>query len=317
MDVDAILDAGHAASTTTEDETEVPPTDGDSTGTPTDQGIPREDPTDSEAEPSNDENEYDLLTGGEDELPVRRSATGRVLRNPSWMNDYEMAATNASKYEIRLTTAEKEYYTEMKALGEFGFVGAGVGGGFTNTSELKPMKYKQAMATADREEWQKAVDEEHKKMASNNVFKVTEKKDLPDGAKVLSSTWAMKKKASGTYRARLNARGYEQLDGMHYDSTNTAAPVVHDITIRIILTMMVMANWIAYLQDVKGAFLKGEFNDGEVLFMEVPEGFEKYYPSNVVNNIAPFYKSNLIIINDIWENSFQTICLDLYNNFVI
>lgn len=34
--------------------------------------------------------------------------------------------------------------------------------------------------------------------------------------------------------------------------------------------------------DVKGAFLKGQFDDGEVLFMEVPEGFEKYYPKDVV-----------------------------------
>jgi hypothetical protein len=29
--------------------------------------------------------------------------------------------------------------------------------------------------------------------------------------------------------------------------------------------------------DVKGAFLNGDFNNGESIYMEVPQGFEKYY----------------------------------------
>ena len=33
--------------------------------------------------------------------------------------------------------------------------------------------------------------------------------------------------------------------------------------------------------DVKGAFLRGEFEEGaEPVYMEVPEGFKKYYPPN-------------------------------------
>jgi predicted RNA-binding protein with PUA-like domain len=38
------------------------------------------------------------------------------------------------------------------------------------------------------------------------------------------------KKAEGTYRARLTARGYEQTDGLHFDSSDTSAPVVNGIT---------------------------------------------------------------------------------------
>jgi hypothetical protein len=45
---------------------------------------------------------------------------------------------------------------------------------------------------------------------------------------------------------------------------------------------MAMANWCAHVLDVQGAFLNGRFEDGEELFMQVPEGFEKYYPGNVV-----------------------------------
>jgi hypothetical protein len=43
-----------------------------------------------------------------------------------------------------------------------------------------------------------------------------------------------------------------------------------------------MANWTANVVDVKGAFLHGEFTDGEEILMEVPKGFEKHYPSNMV-----------------------------------
>jgi hypothetical protein len=69
--------------------------------------------------------------------------------------------------------------------------------------------------------------------------------------------WAMKKKADGTYRARLTARVYEQIDGLHFDSSDTSVPVVNDITIRIVF----MAGWTAMLIDVKGAFMNGRFKD--------------------------------------------------------
>ena len=42
--------------------------------------------------------------------------------------------------------------------------------------------------------------------------------------------WAMKKKANGTFIARLNARGYEQVEGEHYNAYNIAAPVTSDVT---------------------------------------------------------------------------------------
>jgi len=41
------------------------------------------------------------------------------------------------------------------------FVGAGLGGGFANTAELHVMKYDEAMATDEKEQWEKAVEEEH------------------------------------------------------------------------------------------------------------------------------------------------------------
>ncbi len=34
--------------------------------------------------------------------------------------------------------------------------------------------------------------------------------------------------------------------------------------------------------DVKGMFLHGEFGDGEVIYMKVPCGFEKFNPDDMV-----------------------------------
>ena len=42
------------------------------------------------------------------------------------------------------------------------------------------------------------------------------------------------------------------------------------------ILLMLMANWTANVVDVKGALLlHGEFTDGEEIFMEVPQGFER------------------------------------------
>ena len=99
----------------------------------------------------------------------------------------------------------------MRELGELAFVGAGLGGGFTNTNELRVMKYDEAMAGPDRDKWIEAVKDEYENLRHYKVFEPVSKDDLPKDAKILTSTWAMKKKeASGRYRARLNARGFER-----------------------------------------------------------------------------------------------------------
>ena len=108
-------------------------------------------------------------------------------------------------------------------------------------------------------------------------------KDVPAGAKLVTSTWAMKKKANGTYRARLNVREFQQAEGVHYDAADIASPVTNSTSIRIVMVLALMAGWIAKIFDVKGAFLNGEFYEGtDPVYMAVPEGFEKNYDNQVV-----------------------------------
>ncbi len=45
---------------------------------------------------------------------------------------------------------------------------------------------------------------------------------------------------------------------------------------------MIIADWQVQIVDLKGAFLHGEFKDGEVICIKVLHGFEKFYPDDVV-----------------------------------
>jgi hypothetical protein len=195
-------------------------------------------------------------------------------------------ATAAANYEIALTAAKVSYYATMKEMGEhpgkIACVGAGLGGGFENSQELHVMKYKQAMAGKDKKSWEVGVVDEHDRMRKHKVWEALPREDVPKGHKILSSTWAMKKKSNGTYGTRLKARGYEQVAGKHYNATAITASVTSDTTIHIVLTLLLMANWYGELLDVKGVFLHDEFEEGEKLYMQVPEEFEKYYPVGVV-----------------------------------
>ena len=137
------------------------------------------------------------------------------------------------------------------------------------------------MAGPDKKYWDIAVNEEHGCFEASNAFEVVPISEAPPDAKTLTSTWAMKKKANGTFRARLNARGFEQRDGEHYDSSKKAVPVAQQATIMIILTTMTMAAWHAASMDAKRAFLLGEFDPGIRIFMWIPQGFKKFHPIDV------------------------------------
>jgi hypothetical protein len=121
---------------------------------------------DSKHEESNDNNE-----GSQNDDSFQQvTRSGRIVRENSRYlgNEWTSAA-------IELTTAENNYYSalaemscmiidKMMDLGhgsEVNAVGAALGGGFSNTSELHPMKYEEAMASPDKAKWEKAIKEEY------------------------------------------------------------------------------------------------------------------------------------------------------------
>ena len=75
----------------------------------------------------------------------------------------------------------------------------GLGGGFDNTSELKVMKFNDAINGPDSNKKKKDIENEHKRMVINGVWEPLDKKDLLKGVKVITLTWACKKNSNSTY----------------------------------------------------------------------------------------------------------------------
>ena len=71
-------------------------------------------------------------------------------------------------------------------------------------------------------------------------------------------------------------RGCNQIDGQHYDGSSIHTPVTNSASIRIVLTLILMGAMKAEVMDIKGAFLKGEVEDGEELWMKIPQGWENH-----------------------------------------
>ena len=97
-------------------------------------------------------------------------------------------------------------------------------------------------------------------MVKNNVWIPIKLQDFPKDTKVLTTTWACKLKYNGRKRARINARGYEQINWVHYDESSIHAPVTNNASVRIIMIMALMVGWNGLINDVQGAFLKGKLD---------------------------------------------------------
>ena len=107
--------------------------------------------------------------------PQTVTKSGRISYAPKFMlystgkEEDNMDTANAA-----FSKSELEYYNALKEIDDFdgndlaamtgsrikdeiALIGAGVGGGFNNTKELHVMKYKEAMATSKKKEWEQAV----------------------------------------------------------------------------------------------------------------------------------------------------------------
>ena len=106
--------------------------------------------------------------------------------------------------------------------------------------------------------------------------------NFPNQAKILTSTWVMKKKLNVILGDRINGRLYEQVGGIHYYVSSIHSPVSIDVRIRIAMIMVLVSGWDSQIVDVKGAFLNGDLDDSDKVHTHVPQGFKKYYTSDVV-----------------------------------
>ena len=71
------------------------------------------------------------------------------------------------------------------------------------------------------------------------------------------------------YKAQLVAKGYSQVQGLHYNET--FAPIARLGSIRLVLAIAASKGWEVHQMDVKSAFLHGDL-EGDI-YMKQPEGY--------------------------------------------
>ena len=68
------------------------------------------------------------------------------------------------------------------------------------------------------------------------AWRKIKRSEIPPYRRCVKNKWAFKIKQNGIFRARLVARGYIQISGVNY--TTNYAPVINDVTWRVILIVM-------------------------------------------------------------------------------
>lgn len=191
--------------------------------------------------------------------------------------------------EVNTTSDEEEEYTkdkfrltrELKGLRTYNMPGEKELAEFVfhtvveNGKDDEPERFKEAWyheELTERGKWRNAIKKEFGDMIRRGVWKRVNKCDVPEGKKLLGTKWVFKKKKNGVYRTRLVALGYSQVPGV--DFFDNFAPVVNDVTFRVMMIMKAVNEWHGEIIDVETAFLYGDLE--ETIYMKNPEGLEEY-----------------------------------------
>jgi hypothetical protein len=155
----------------------------------------------------------------------------------------------------------------------------------TNSSDKptpeEPTKFEQAWNHPDpnqRTKWREAIQKEFNDMNKRKVWDVIPRQQMPSDRRCVKSKWVFKIKRDGRYRARLVACGYSQIPGV--DFAEEYAPVIDDITFKMLIALIMKHGYSAKIVDVETAFLYGELE--EEIFMECPPGMQGVTRNNIL-----------------------------------
>ena len=107
-------------------------------------------------------------------------------------------------------------------------------------------------------------------MYLRGVWTKLRRSDIQDRRWCVRNKRVFKVKRHGIFRARLVACGYSQLPGL--DFNGSFAPVVNDVSFRILLIAMIVWNLEAKITNVEMDFLHWYLK--EEVFMDIPPGMD-------------------------------------------
>jgi len=136
---------------------------------------------------------------------------------------------------------------------------------------IEPTTFREAYDHPDPEQgekWRTAIQKEFHDMNRRGVWRKVRRSSIPKGRRCIRSKWVFKIKRDGVFRARLVACGYSQIPGV--DFTENFAPVVNDVTWRILIVAMLVWKLDAIIIDAETAFLHGDLE--EEIYVDLPVG---------------------------------------------
>jgi hypothetical protein len=138
---------------------------------------------------------------------------------------------------------------------------------------------KEALSRPDADRWREDTIAEVSSLKEHGTYSLVR---LPAGAKLITAKWVFKTKrneqgAVVKYKARLVARGFQQIEGV--DFNEVFAPTSKHATIRALLALATQLDLTLRQCDFVTAFLNGTLE--EEVYMEQVPGFEEGGPDMV------------------------------------
>lgn len=182
---------------------------------------------------------------------LRRSA--RVTKPPTWLDNFVTTPPSANVAYVTDQVINPQFNCFLVSL--------------SNTSD--PVTFNQAVQEVH---WVDAMNRELSALEDNGTWEMT---TLPPGKKAIPCKWLFKTKYNpdGTverHKARLVVLGCKQIYGIDY--MDTFAPVAKLTTVRTLLIVAAINDWIAIQMDVTNAFLHGDLH--ETVYMKCPQGYK-------------------------------------------
>ena len=141
-------------------------------------------------------------------------------------------------------------------------------------AEINPQSLAEAQSSPEWPNWKVAMDRE-----LNTLEKAGTWVDVPrpPDKNIVGSKWVyrVKHKADGSidkFKARLVARGFTQIYGVDYFTT--FSPVAKLSSFRTILAIAARHDWEIESFDFNAAYLNGELDDNEEIYMHPPPGYD-------------------------------------------
>ena len=151
-------------------------------------------------------------------------------------------------------------------------------GGATNgralTARDSPDPQSRSAALAlDHDGWTRSMDDEMENHKTNGSFEWVSRDKVPKNRRLIKLIWVYKIKRNGKLKSRLCVQGCNQVKGIDYDQTFSAA--LRSPSLRVLSSFAARHDLRLHRWDFVSAYLQGELEEGEDVFCLPPPGYER------------------------------------------